>query len=465
MRQFDESLTFSAVDLRKIATARSEAVQEWLSSITRMIDGGKFKPIRPVTIVPISQVKTGLRKLQSSQNIGKIIITLGPSETVMVERLSPLKTRSRTLLRSDVTYLITGGTRWLDRALAYWMIQEGAKNLVLPGRSSAFSAKLIGLLKQYENTDDAIFANTEFEDWEQAMGPKTFLDTFSEHRVKLGLPAVTIDLPAVKGVGMLIERGGLEQMIANTGLSITEDQFYTLIGGAITGPSSGLNTHGRSISAIFASKIDVDFLAWERFNPMAVMRRQRLDSGLANPSSNRSNKIQELLKDRSPELLMDVLSDKVSALTMIDREEITSNSSLLDYGLDNLFSLELRNWIRRSLDVDVALKDITSAKDLEALRDRILFPMKRKAFKAIHSQNRSLADLAANGGSISHASSPPVERLEDSRSQLPFHMFDEKKEELNLLKRAREGSLRALELPSQSMAELHEAMGLNETTF
>lgn len=158
MRYFDRNVTFSAVDLRKVATARPEAVKEWLSSIVRMVEGQKIMPIRPVTSVPISQVKTGLRKLQSGQNIGKIVVTVGPDETVMVERLSPLRARSRSLLHSDATYLITGGTGWLGRALASWMIKKGARNLVLLGRSSTPSAKVIELLKRYEGTDVCVRA-------------------------------------------------------------------------------------------------------------------------------------------------------------------------------------------------------------------------------------------------------------------------------------------------------------------
>ncbi|KAL9594233.1 MAG: hypothetical protein Q9179_005489 [Wetmoreana sp. 5 TL-2023] len=522
MRQFDKNVTFSAVDLRKAATARPEAVQEWLSTITRMIEGQKIMPIRPVTRVPISQISTGLRKLQSGQNIGKIVVTVGPGETVMVERLSPLKARLGTLLHSDATYLITGGTGGLGRALASWMIKKGARNLVLLGRSSIISAKVMELLKRYEDTDvciraiscdvgsrtdlirsvealkdlprvcgiihgalclrDAIFVNATFEDWEQVMGPKvkgawhlhelfpnldffvslssmigiigktgeslyagtsleTFLDAFSEHRVKLGLPAVAVDLPVVESVGLAVERGMIHHMKASIGLTITEDQFYTLIEGAIIGPSSGLNAHGKSLSLTLASKTNTEFLAWERFNPLSVMRRQRLDSGVVNPSSNRSKKLQDLLKNGSPELLMDALSDKVSSITMIDRDEITPDRSLLDYGLDSLFSLELRNWIRRSLDADVALKDITSARDLKALVDRILFLMKSTTSISMFPQDKRLADVAANGELISGVSSPPIERLEDSRSQLPFQepkltlsdmpLLDIKEEELD----------------------------------
>ncbi len=49
---------------------------------------------------------------------------------------------------------------------------------------------------------------------------------------------------------------------------------------------------------------------------------------------------------------MDALSDKISSITMVDRDEVIANRSLLDYWLNGLFPLELRNWIQRSLEVD-----------------------------------------------------------------------------------------------------------------
>lgn len=158
MRHFDRNVTFSAVDLRKAADGRPETVKGWLSSIIRMFESEEITPIRPVTSIPVSQVKTGLRKLQSGQNIGKIVVTLGSDETVMVERPSPLRARSDSLLYSDATYLITGGTGGLGRALASWMIKKGARNLVLLGRSSTPSAKVMELLERYEGTDVCIRA-------------------------------------------------------------------------------------------------------------------------------------------------------------------------------------------------------------------------------------------------------------------------------------------------------------------
>ncbi|KAL9587952.1 MAG: hypothetical protein Q9203_003236, partial [Teloschistes exilis] len=488
MRNFDKNVTFSAIDLRKLAVARPDAVKEWLSSIVHLIESQQIMPIRPVTSVPISEVKTGLRKLQSGQNICKIVATL-ENQTVMVEHPSPLKARSESLLHQDATYLISGGTGGIGRALASWMIKKGARNLVLLGRSGASRAHVIELLKRYDGTDiyvralacdissrsdmirtvealrdlprvrgvihgalelrDIIFANATFEDWQQVVGPKvrgawhlhelfpkldffvslssilgvigrigtsiyartsTFLDAFSEHRIRLGMPAVTIDLPLVEGVGFAVDRGILEQLRANLGMTVSEDHLYALIEGAIIGPSSGLNTRGRGLSWTLPSKTEMDHLAWEHFNPLSVMRRLRTASG-EKASSDESKTLQDLLKDGSHELLLDALGDKVSSITIIDRDEFTPDRSLLDYGLDSLFSLELRNWIRRRLNVDVALKDTVSAKNLKALAERIAPQTKLSGSVSTPSRMEPPENNAAKTDFIPGSSSHPVDGI------------------------------------------------------
>lgn len=479
MRNFDKNITFSAVDLRKFAAARPQAVKEWLSTIVRMLEGQEIKPVCPLTNVSMSQVKNGLRKLQSGTNIGKVVATV-EDESVMVERPSPRKLSTEELLHPDATYLITGGTGGIGRALASWMIEKGARNIVLLGRSGASNPNVANLLKRYEGTDvciralacdvgsrpdmirtvealsdlpkvrgvvhaalelrDRILANSTFEDWQRTMGPKvkaawnlhellpdldffvslgsmlgvggragqslyggtsTFLDAFSEYRIRLGMPAVAVSLPLVEGVGIAFDRGIVEHLQGTVGASINEDQLFTLIHGAMIGPSSGLNANGRGLSCMLTSKTEADDLPWEHISPLSVIERLRNRAGGVDPSSNENKKLQGNLQNASPELLLEALGDKVSSITRIDRDEIMPDRSLLDYGLDSLFSLELRNWIRRQLNVDMALKDITAAPNLKTLVQRITSRMTSGSAPA---QTQPLPKAAAESGSTPSSS-------------------------------------------------------------
>jgi acyl carrier protein len=154
-------------------------------------------------------------------------------------------------------------------------------------------------------------------------------------------------------------------------------EVLTLVEGAIIGPKSGLGVDGRNLSWSLVSASDVETLPWEHFNPLSVMRRQRTGPRGARSSWNDTGRSQQQLKTASPEQLMDALSEKISTMTAMDRDEITPTRSLVDYGLDSLISLELRNWIRRNFDLNMDVKDINAAKDLDAILDYILSQIKK----------------------------------------------------------------------------------------
>lgn len=61
---------------------------------------------------------------------------------------------------------------------------------------------------------------------------------------------------------------------------------------------------------------------------------------------------------------------------MIDREDVTPGRSLLEYGLDSLVAVELRNWIKRECGVELALMHIVGAVNLQALADQIISQQK-----------------------------------------------------------------------------------------
>jgi acyl carrier protein len=70
--------------------------------------------------------------------------------------------------------------------------------------------------------------------------------------------------------------------------------------------------------------------------------------------------------------LIEALISKVSAMTMIEREDVRADVPLASYSLDSLVSVELRNWIRRETTVELALSAILQAENLQALAEQIL---------------------------------------------------------------------------------------------
>jgi acyl transferase domain-containing protein/NADP-dependent 3-hydroxy acid dehydrogenase YdfG/SAM-dependent methyltransferase/acyl carrier protein len=72
----------------------------------------------PVSLYPFADVTGALRVLQGARHIGKLAL-------------------NRTRFRSDATYVISGGTGAIARELAAWMVEQGAKHLLLLTRRPA----------------------------------------------------------------------------------------------------------------------------------------------------------------------------------------------------------------------------------------------------------------------------------------------------------------------------------------
>ncbi|KAI0406425.1 polyketide synthase [Xylaria palmicola] len=468
MRHFIRNVSFSGIDLRRVIGTRPAAVQNYLSSIVKLVAEGAITPIRPVTTLPASQLTAGLRRLQAGQNIGKVVITLDRDDIVLAERPSPLKTaavsggRTATLLRPDATYVIAGGTGGIGRALVPWMVDQGAKNVVMLGRSALSNPKVKAILKQYEGSNvcvralpcnvgsrndleraveaikdlprvrgvvhsaialrDSFFANLEYDDWQATAesrvqgawnlhdlfpnldffvalsgmtgitgnagqsvytGTSAFLEAFVDHRHRQGLPAAVIHLPPVTSIGLVAEMNMTQRLKSSIGGLLRGTEVLTLVECAILGPRAGLGVDGKHLSWSLVPAAEVETLPWEHFNPLSAMRRLRCADG---PGGSRSaarragggvdadgkTRGKQQLRTAGAEELMDALGDKISAMTAMERSDITPNRSLLDYGLDSLISLELRNWIRRNFELDMDVEDINAAKDLKAIVDFIL---------------------------------------------------------------------------------------------
>ncbi|KAK8110205.1 Highly reducing polyketide synthase ACRTS2 [Apiospora kogelbergensis] len=450
MRQFDKNITFAGVEVRRTMLSRPEMSRSWFSRMTELAAVGAVQPIHGISHFGISDVISGLRKLRSGQNIGKVVVSLGADERVLAEQ-----PRLRCNLRPDATYVISGGTGGIGRSVAQWMTTKGAKNIVLLGRSAASNPEVAELLQKFQGTDiqiralpcdigdrgamervvrqiqdlprvrgvmhgaltlsDSFFANATYEDWKKIMGPKlngawnlhelftdldffvslssveaigchvgqsiysgtsTFLDAFSAYRIKRGLPAVTISLPVVEDVGYVADRGILERLKESLGIVINESHVHTLVEAAIIGPSSGINNavDGRSFSFLNppTRPVDVEF-PWDKFHWLAAMRidTSRVGVGGAAGAAHEGAALANGA-ERTEADMMRILCEKISAITMIELEEITPTRSLDDYGIDSLVSVEFRNWIKREFGVDLALKAIVAADNLEVLRQQIL---------------------------------------------------------------------------------------------
>nr|R4WH05.1 RecName: Full=Highly reducing polyketide synthase ACRTS2; Short=HR-PKS ACRTS2; AltName: Full=ACR-toxin biosynthesis protein S2 [Alternaria alternata]BAN19720.1 polyketide synthase [Alternaria alternata] len=454
MRPFNNNVTLSAIDLRDLYHHRPDDVRSVWNEVVNLLQRKQVRPVDSASVVSISHFSAALRILRSRDHIGRLVVTLGDDNSVMAETaLRP----SQVSLKDDATYLVAGGTRGIGLDLAYWMIEHGARNIVLLGRSGASGPEAQKILNKFRNTkvcvravacnvgdrdelqnalesikdlpairgvvhsalllSDKLFVNASYEDWVINTTPRVagawnlddllptdldffvalssfngdtghtgqaiyagtagFYNAFSQYRNNRGQYTVSIGLPVVLDVGYVADhdlRGGLLNDSLSAGVTMAD--IRATFNCILLGPSSPFVRNGRaSTFKVYINGQPVQDVTWNYFHPAhskvrltnANRNKVKATSGGAEISSASWTTAEDPLTG-----LIEALIAKVSAMTMMEREDVLPDAPLASYSLDSLVSVELRNWIRRETTAEMTLVSITKAENLRALAVNIL---------------------------------------------------------------------------------------------
>lgn len=147
---------FYTFDLSEI---NDEEISVLLQEIMHMIQQGDVNPL-PVKNFSISEVEQAFRYIQQAKHIGKVALTFSND------------CNSTPLVRTDASYLITGGLGGLGLNILSWLANKGAKHIVLTSRSKVNeTAKEIiaKLIKQGVKIDVVQADISKYEDVQQVL--------------------------------------------------------------------------------------------------------------------------------------------------------------------------------------------------------------------------------------------------------------------------------------------------------
>jgi phthiocerol/phenolphthiocerol synthesis type-I polyketide synthase C len=132
--QLRNNASYIVIDLAQLITDRPAYVGTMLRDIVAHIEQGAFRPL-PVRAFPVAKTATALRTLAQGRQIGKVVVSVHEREQpAAYQKQLPAQ------FGPDATYLITGGLGGIGLAVASWMVESGAKHLVLVGRGPASEA-------------------------------------------------------------------------------------------------------------------------------------------------------------------------------------------------------------------------------------------------------------------------------------------------------------------------------------
>jgi NADPH:quinone reductase-like Zn-dependent oxidoreductase/NAD(P)-dependent dehydrogenase (short-subunit alcohol dehydrogenase family) len=119
---------FFDVDIHEVAkTAEIRAV---LYEAMQMIESKKSCPPKQLRVFKQSETFEAFRMLQAERYTGGMVIAIRADEIVEMV----LAQKETSLFSSDYTYLLAGAYGGVGQGVARWMVQQGAKNLILPSR-------------------------------------------------------------------------------------------------------------------------------------------------------------------------------------------------------------------------------------------------------------------------------------------------------------------------------------------
>lgn len=117
-------------DIEGLAEADPKFVPMMLWRAVECLRAGVVTPL-PYRAFPASQLPRAIETMRQAQHIGKVVVTMDDPA------IRPVPTSQHLELRPDASYLISGGLGGFGLATARWLVDCGARCLVLTSRSGA----------------------------------------------------------------------------------------------------------------------------------------------------------------------------------------------------------------------------------------------------------------------------------------------------------------------------------------
>jgi len=133
LKPFRNNITYYGVDADQLINQKPQLSQDLLAQIIALFQDGTLHPL-PFTYFEPRNIVKAFRYMQQSKHIGKILVGHQKEITVPVQSLRLRRHEIALSLRADAVYLVTGGTQGLGLATAQWLVNKGARHVLLMSR-------------------------------------------------------------------------------------------------------------------------------------------------------------------------------------------------------------------------------------------------------------------------------------------------------------------------------------------
>ncbi|MDN7142930.1 SDR family NAD(P)-dependent oxidoreductase [Pseudomonas sp. JQ170] len=139
LRPFRNNISYFGIDADQLMSERPDLTRRLFAQMMALFEQGILHPL-PFREFDANQVVEAFRYMQQARQIGKIVVTYGnPIEQLVETRQQPVQ---HLQLSGDATYLVTGGVGGFGLRTAQWLVDKGARHLVLLGRRGPASVEV-----------------------------------------------------------------------------------------------------------------------------------------------------------------------------------------------------------------------------------------------------------------------------------------------------------------------------------
>jgi thioester reductase-like protein len=127
---FRHNLSYHAIDLGHALDPRNS--KPLMSSLKKLFTSRKL-PALPYRTFPIADAAHAFRYITQARQIGKVVLTMSDAKV----SLSADAPEAALKLNPEATYLVAGGLGGFGLVMSQWLVEKGARHLVLSSRSGA----------------------------------------------------------------------------------------------------------------------------------------------------------------------------------------------------------------------------------------------------------------------------------------------------------------------------------------
>lgn len=132
LRPFRRNLTYFGVDIDQLMAEHRDLAQQLFARLIELLAEGKLSPL-PYRVFEGERIGEAFRLMQRAAHIGKIVVMPPASAPDSVAA------SGRFRVDSEGAHIVIGGTSGFGLATAKWLVERGARHLVLASRSGALS--------------------------------------------------------------------------------------------------------------------------------------------------------------------------------------------------------------------------------------------------------------------------------------------------------------------------------------